>query len=183
MTDPKWNQRSFLRSDDAGGSFDPGEELSAGAGGIFDPAEIASACAVGFLTRRKYCRLVPALSRIRQKSRPLLPPAFSTPATAQSRRESGEAQEAPKPDGMGPVTFDAATRTLRATAMPAHATSLRAYRKPAGGDAVLAGVSTTLEVPVSSYAPLETGVAYEMWVVGYNAQGEGPASPHVSYTA
>jgi hypothetical protein len=101
----------------------------------------------------------------------------------QPRRDAGDAAVPPKPDGVGPVTFDAALRVLTATAMPAHATSLRAYRKPAGGTAVLAGVSTGLSVPVSSYAPLETDVAYDMWLVAHNAQGEGPASPHVTFTA
>ena len=48
---------------------------------------------------------------------------------------------------------------------------------------MLAGVSTGVSVPVSSYAPLESGVTYEMWLVGHNAQSEGAASPHVSFTA
>ena len=101
----------------------------------------------------------------------------------QPRRDAGDAAVPPKPDGVGPVTFDAGLRVLTAAAMPSHATSLRAYRKPAGGSAVLAGVSTGLSVPVSSYAPLEADVTYEMWLVGHNAQGEGPASPHVTFTA
>ena len=53
----------------------------------------------------------------------------------QPRRPPGGAEPQPLPDAPGPATFDAATSTLSVPALPAHATSLRAFRKPLGGTA------------------------------------------------
>ena len=41
-----------------------------------------------------------------------------------------EAEPEPFPDPAGTATFDAATSTLSVPALPAHATSLRAFRSP-----------------------------------------------------
>ena len=101
----------------------------------------------------------------------------------QPRRASGDAQSQPLPSATGTATFDAATLTLTIPAPPDHATSIRAFRKPAGGVAQLAGTSTTNVVSVVAAGPLTPGVTYELWLVGHNSQGDGPESNHVSHTA
>ena len=100
----------------------------------------------------------------------------------QPRRDAGAAEAQPFPDAPGTATFDAAAKTLAIPALPTHATSLRAFRKPAGGVAELAGTSTGTTVSVTAMGPLSPGVTYELWVVGHNFRGDGPASNHVSHT-
>src|SRR5205823_1872404 len=51
----------------------------------------------------------------------------------QPRRDRGDAQPQPLPDGAGTATYDAVNRTFTLAETPEHATSLRAYRQPAGG--------------------------------------------------
>ncbi len=99
----------------------------------------------------------------------------------QPRRDRGEAEPEPFPDPLGLATFDAATSTLSVPALPAHATSLRAFRKPAGGTAELAGTSTSTTVSVLAAGPLTPGVTYEFWLVGHNFRGDGPESNHVTH--
>ena len=57
-----------------------------------------------------------------------------TPELAQTaeqpRRDRGEAEPEPFPDPACTATFNAATSTLSVPALPAHATSLRAFRSP-----------------------------------------------------
>ena len=77
--------------------------------------------------------------------------------------------------------INAAASTLSVPALPAHATSLRAFRKPAGGTAELAGTSTTTTVSVLAAGPLTPGVTYEFWLVGHNFRGDGPESNHVTH--
>jgi len=99
----------------------------------------------------------------------------------QPRRDRGEAEPEPFPDPAGTATFDAATSTLSVPALPAHATSLRAFRQPLGGTAELAGTSTTTTVSVLAAGPLSPGVTYEFWLVGHNFQGDGAESNHVTH--
>ena len=73
--------------------------------------------------------------------------------------------------------------TLSIPALPAHGTSLRAFRKLAGGTAVLAGTATGTTVSVVAMGPLTQGVVYELWVVGHNFLGDGPESNHGTHTA
>ena len=101
----------------------------------------------------------------------------------QPRRLPGDAQPQPLPDAPGTATFSAATRELTIPALPAHATSLVAFRQPAGGAAEQGGVSTTNAVGVADFSPLTAGVTYVLWVVGRNSRGNGPESNHVSFTA
>ena len=101
----------------------------------------------------------------------------------QPRRERGDAAPQPLPGAAGAVTFNAATRELTIAALPPNATSIRAFRKPAGGDAEPAGVSTGTTVSVVAFAPLTPGVSYEVWVVGRNSRGDGPESNKVTFTA
>lgn len=101
----------------------------------------------------------------------------------QPRRASGDAQSQPLPSATGTATFDATALTLTIPAPPDHATSIRAYRKPAGGVAELAGTSTTNVVSVIAAGPLTPGVTYEFWLVGRNSQGEGPESNHITHVA
>ena len=77
--------------------------------------------------------------------------------------------------------INAATSTLSVSALPAHATSLRAFRKPAGGTAELAGTLTTTTVSVLAAGPLTPGVTYEFSLVGHNFRGDGPESNHVTH--
>jgi len=100
----------------------------------------------------------------------------------QPRRDAGAAS-GPVPGAPGAATFDATAKTLSVPAMPSGATTLRAYRKPAGGVAELAGTSTGTAVSVVGVGPLTVGVTYELWVAGHNSDGDGPGSNHVSHTA
>ena len=100
----------------------------------------------------------------------------------QARRDRGQAS-GPVPGAPGAATFDATTKTLSVPAMPAGATTLRAYRKAAGAVAELAGTSTGTTVSVVGSGPLTVGVTYELWVAGHNSDGDGPESNHVSHTA
>lgn len=100
----------------------------------------------------------------------------------QPRRDAGAAS-GPVPGAPGTATFDAGAKTLSVPAMPEGATTLRAYRKAAGGVAELAGTSNGTTVSVVGLGPLTPGVAYELWVAGHNSQGDGPESNHVSHTA
>ena len=99
----------------------------------------------------------------------------------QPRRDAGAAQ--PLPAAPGPATFDAVAQSLTVSALPDHATTLRAFRRPAGGTAELAGTSATTTVSLTELGPLTTGVTYEFWLVGHNSQGVGPQSNHVSHVA
>lgn len=101
----------------------------------------------------------------------------------QPRREAGAAQEQPLPGAPGAATFNAGALTLSVPALPEHATSLRAFRKVAGGEPELAGTATGTTVSVVGSGPLTPGVTYELWLVGHNFRGDGPESNHVSHTA
>jgi hypothetical protein len=111
----------------------------------------------------------------------------STPELAkinmQPKRAPGDAQPQPPPDAPGNATFNAATRELTIPDVPDHASFIRAYRQPAGGAAIVAGVSSTATVSVVGISPLTAGVNYQVWAVGVNSRGEGPASNKVSFTA
>ncbi len=99
------------------------------------------------------------------------------------RQNAGEGQPQPLPDAPGPVTFNPATNEMELDALPAHATTQRAYRRPAGGEAVFCGSAPTINVTVLEAGPLTPGVTYEFWVVGKNFRGEGPESNHVTFVA
>ena len=99
----------------------------------------------------------------------------------QPRRDAGAAQ--PLPAAPGPATFDAVAQSLTVSALPDHATTLRAFRRPAGGTAELASTSGTTTVSLTDLGPLTTGVTYEFWLVGHNSQGVGPQSNHASHVA
>ena len=103
----------------------------------------------------------------------------------QPLRDAGAAAAAqPLPAAPGPATFNAAALSLTVSALPDHATTLRAFRRPAGGTAELAGTSaTTTTVSLTDLGPLTPGVTYEFWLVGHNSQGDGPQSNHVSHLA
>jgi hypothetical protein len=101
----------------------------------------------------------------------------------QPRRDPGAAAAQPLPAAPGPATFNAAALSLSVSALPDHATTLRAFRRPAGGTAELAGTSATTTVSLTEIGPLTTGVTYEFWLVGHNSQGDGPQSNHVSHVA
>ena len=101
----------------------------------------------------------------------------------QPRRDSGAAAAQPLPAAPGPATFVAAALSLTVSALPDHATTLRAFRRPAGGTAELAGTSATTTVSLTDIGPLTSGVTYEFWLVGHNSQGDGPQSNHVSHVA
>ncbi|MCX7410150.1 MAG: hypothetical protein NTZ32_18890 [Planctomycetales bacterium] len=77
----------------------------------------------------------------------------------QPRRDAGAAQ--PLPAAPGPATFDAVALSLTVSALPDHATTLRAFRRPAGGTAELTGTSATTTVSLTELGPLTTGVTYE----------------------
>jgi hypothetical protein len=101
----------------------------------------------------------------------------------QPRRAAGAATTQPLPAAPGDVTFAAAALTLLVAALPEHATSLRAFRQPAGGTAELAGTSSTTTVSLVDLGPLASGVTYEFWLVGHNSRGDGPESNHVTHVA
>jgi hypothetical protein len=101
----------------------------------------------------------------------------------QPKRAPGDAQPQAFPDAPGTATFNAATRELTIPAMPGHTSFLRAKRQPAGGPESDAGVSNDTTVSVVGIAPLTPGVSYQVWVVGVNSRGEGPASNKITFVA
>jgi hypothetical protein len=101
----------------------------------------------------------------------------------QPRRDPGDAQPQPKPAAAGPVTWDAAARTLTVAGLPDHATRLVAWRKIAGGTPEPSGMSDTETVDAAETAPFVPGGAYELWVTGRNSAGDGPASNKIPWTA
>jgi len=122
--------------------------------------------------RYSYCGASDELDRTQQLAR----------INKQPRREAGEVPQLPGAPGL--ASFDAATLTLSVAALPEHANTLRAFRQPAGGEAQWAGSSPTTTVSVvDRLGPLTPGVSYQLWVVGHNGDGNGPASNHVSHTA
>ena len=101
----------------------------------------------------------------------------------QARRNPGATTSVARPGTPGPVTFATAALTLSLEALPDHAHSVRAYRRPAGGQPEVAGESTTTTASVVDTSPLTPTVTYELWLVGTNAQGEGPESNHITHLA
>lgn len=101
----------------------------------------------------------------------------------QPRRDAGTATTQPLPAAPDEATFDDTALTLSVDALPEHATSLRAFRQPAGGAAELAGTSSTTTVSLVDLGPLTSGVSYEFWLVGHNSRGDGPESNHVTHVA
>lgn len=101
----------------------------------------------------------------------------------QPRRDAGAAAAQPLPAAPGPATFDATALSLTVSALPDHATTLRAFRRPAGGTAELAGTSATTTVSLTEIGPLTPGVTYEFWLVGHNSQGDGPQSNYITHVA
>lgn len=131
--------------------------------------------------------LLKTISRVRHHYCAASDDGEKTPELArigmQPKRDPGDAQPQPLPDAPGTATFQPSSRQLTLLAMPDHATFLVAWRKPAGGDAEQAGVSTEPAVGVSDFSPLATGVTYELWVVGRNSRGDGPESNRLTFTA
>ena len=112
------------------------------------------------------------------------PDRRAAPGSAASRVATrGRRNRNPLPGEPGIVMFDEASLTLTAPEMPQHATSVRAYRRPMGGEAELAGTSTTTTVSIVASSPLTPGVTYELWLVGHNSQGDGPESTHFTHMA
>lgn len=101
----------------------------------------------------------------------------------QPRRDPGQAQPQPLPEAPGTATFNAATRELTIPDLPAHATSIKGWRQPAGGAAEVAGVSVGVTVSIGDFSPPVPGVTYQVWVTGHNSRGDGPAGNKVTFTA
>ncbi len=99
----------------------------------------------------------------------------------QPKRDAGDATPNPKPGLPGATTYNAATQELSIAEKPEHATRIRSFRQPLGGTAEVAGLSLTTTVSVVQFTPLTPGVTYEFWIVGVNAEGEGPESDHVTH--
>lgn len=102
----------------------------------------------------------------------------------QPKRDPGDAQPQPKPGAItGTPTWNAGARTLSVTALPEHATRLKAWRKIAGGEWEPCGLSDTTTVDAAETSPFIPGGVYELAVSGYNSAGDGPRSASVSWTA
>ena len=101
----------------------------------------------------------------------------------QPRRLPGDAQPGDLPLAPGAVTHDAADRTLTVAALPAHATSIRAFRQVSGGPVVLVGTSATGTVSYVAASPLTPGASHTVWLVGHNSEGDGPKSQVFTFTA
>ena len=101
----------------------------------------------------------------------------------QPRRDAGDAAGQPLPGPTGTATFDAPALTLALPVLPDSATSLRAFRQPAGGTAEPCGTSTTTTVSVVGIGPLTPGVTYQFWTVGHNSRGDGPESNRITHVA
>ena len=101
----------------------------------------------------------------------------------QPRRDPGQAQPQPLPEAPGTAVFNAPTRELTIPDLPAHATSIKGWRQPAGGAAEVAGVSVGVTVSIGDFSPPVPGVTYQVWVTGHNSRGDGPAGNKITFTA
>jgi hypothetical protein len=88
----------------------------------------------------------------------------------------------PLPEAPEDLSYQSQTGEITVPALPAGAQLLVAWRQPIGGAPEVAGVSIEPAVGGSNFSPLRPGTAYEFWVTGRNAAGDGPASRHVSFT-
>ena len=97
----------------------------------------------------------------------------------QPRRLPGEAGNGIVPDAPANATLDAVAKTLSIPVLPANANSIRAYRQKVAvgatpaGPVELAGVSISTTVSYTQSGPMEAGVGYEVWLVGYDGTDEG----------
>ena len=91
------------------------------------------------------------------------------------------------PDPAGTATVNAATSAGApgsVPALPAHATSLRAFRSP--GAPGHGGTGRHLDhdhrfTRRAGAGPLTPGVTYEFWLVGHNFGSDGPESNHLNH--
>ena len=106
----------------------------------------------------------------------------------QPRRLPGEASSGTVPDAPANAVLDAVARTLTIATMPANANSLRCYRQKVAvgatpaGPVELCGVSVSTTVSYAQSGPLDAGVGYEVWVVGYDGRDEGSPGNRVAVT-
>ena len=106
----------------------------------------------------------------------------------QPRRLPGEASSGTVPDAPANAVLDTVAKTLTIATMPANANSLRCYRQkvavaPApAGPVELCGVSVSTTVSYTQSGPLDAGVGYEVWVVGYDGTDEGSPGNRIAVT-
>ena len=106
----------------------------------------------------------------------------------QPRRLPGEASDGVVPGTPGNATLNAAAHTLTIAALPERANSIRVYRQKVAtpttpaGEPELAGVSLSTTVNFTQIGPMDAGVGYEVWVVGYDGTDEGPEGNHLVVT-
>ena len=106
----------------------------------------------------------------------------------QPRRLPGEAGNGIVPDAPANATLDAVAKTLSIPTLPANANSLRCFRQkvavaPApAGPVELCGVSVSTTVSYVQSGPLEAGVDYEVWLVGYDGTDEGSPGNRIAVT-
>lgn len=106
----------------------------------------------------------------------------------QPRRQAGEASAGTVPGTPGNATLDEAAHTLTIAVMPEDANSIHVYRQKVAtpttpaGEPELAGVSVSTTVSFTQIGPMEAGVTYEVWVVGYDGTHEGPEGNHLVVT-
>lgn len=106
----------------------------------------------------------------------------------QPRRLPGEASDGIVPGTPGTATLNAAARTLTITTLPERANSIHVYRQKVAtpttpaGEPELAGVSLSTTVSFTQIGPMDAGVTYEVWVVGYDGTDEGPEGNHLVVT-
>jgi hypothetical protein len=138
--------------------------------------DIAGGGAREIITERKDAErdgLLRKIARVRLYVASTTDAGESDPARAlycfQPKRDPGEAQPQPLPEVPGTATFEAATRLLTIQALPVHATSIVAWRQPAGRDAEPVGSTITTRVSVSETSPLVPG--------GLPTVGDGPQQP------
>ena len=106
----------------------------------------------------------------------------------QPKRMPGEASSGTVPDAPANATLDAAAKTLTIATMPTNANSLRCYRQKVAvgatpaGPVELCGVSVSTTVNYTQLGPLDAGVGYEVWVVGYDGTDEGSPGNRIAVT-
>ena len=93
------------------------------------------------------------------------------------------AQEVPAPPI--DIAWNAATRTLSTTAMPAGATRLEAWREGPGGmpEQLAVGGRDALSVVIPANITFDHGDLYQFWMQARNGKGSSAAGPKVSWTA
>ena len=111
----------------------------------------------------------------------------STPARVDTLWDVNILRNAPQivPEAPADTTWNAATRTLSTTALPAGATRLEAWRVGPGSmpELLVTGTPGTTALVIPATITFVPGGLYQLWLTGLNSKGRSPAGPLQNWTA